>query len=85
MRLVIHGDRRLGIVVAMVVMVGVDGEAVDKVEQCRRLATGFTTRDDPAVATLVALATEFEVKVVEAAIREADVVMTHNHGSGSIP
>jgi hypothetical protein len=72
------------VVVAMVVMVGVDGEAVDKVEQCRRLA-GFTTRGDPAVATLVALASEFEVKAIEAAIRQTDVMMTHNHGSGLIP
>jgi hypothetical protein len=72
------------VVVAMVVIVGVDGEAVDNVEPCRRLA-GFTTRDDPAVATLVALASEFEVKAIEAAIRQTDVMMTHNHGSGLIP
>ena len=37
---------------------------------CRHLAAAITARDDPAVASFVALAVEFEAKASESALRE---------------
>ena len=35
-----------------------------KAAQCRRLADGIVNKNDPAVASLLALAVEFEAKAV---------------------
>jgi hypothetical protein len=43
-----------------------------KAEQCRRLAASITARNDPAVASLLALSAEFEAKAVERAMRESE-------------
>jgi hypothetical protein len=43
-----------------------------KAEQCRRLAATITACDDPAVALLLALSAEFEVKAVERAMRQSE-------------
>ena len=42
-----------------------------KAEQCRRLANGLFDQDDPAVASLLALAVEFEAKAVALTAEEA--------------
>jgi hypothetical protein len=42
-----------------------------KAEQCRRLANGLVYQNDPAVASLLALAVEFEAKAVAFTAEEA--------------
>ena len=42
-----------------------------KAEQCHRLASGLFKQDDPAVASLLALAVEFEAKAVALTAKEA--------------
>jgi hypothetical protein len=42
-----------------------------KAEQCRRLAAGLFNQHDPAVASLLALAVEFEAKAVALTAEEA--------------
>jgi hypothetical protein len=42
-----------------------------KAEQCRRLASGLHNQRDPAVASLLALAVEFESKAVALTAEEA--------------
>ena len=46
------------------------GYFLGKAEQCRRLAKEILAKDNPAIATLLAMAAEFEVKAVAAATRE---------------
>jgi hypothetical protein len=48
-----------------------------KAEQCRRLAATITARDDPAIATFLALAAEFETKACEIT-RETDAIAAHH-------
>jgi hypothetical protein len=43
---------------------------LNKADQCRRLAAAITARDDPAVASLLALSAEFEAKARESALHE---------------
>jgi len=43
---------------------------LNKAQQCRRLAAVITVRDDPAIASLLALAAEFEAKASKRALRE---------------
>jgi hypothetical protein len=42
-----------------------------KAEQCRQLASGLFNQHDPAVASLLALAVEFEAKAVVLTAEEA--------------
>ena len=42
-----------------------------KAAQCRRLAQGIVRQDDPAVASLLALAVEFEAKAVALTAEDA--------------
>jgi hypothetical protein len=42
-----------------------------KAEQCRRLASGLFNQQDPAIASLLALAVEFEAKAVALTSEEA--------------
>ena len=43
---------------------------LNEAEECRHLAAAITARDDPAVASFLALAAEFEAKASESALRE---------------
>ena len=42
-----------------------------KAEQCRRLAEGVVNPHDPAIASLLAMAVEFEAKAVALAAEDA--------------
>jgi hypothetical protein len=49
----------------------------DKAARCRRLAAAITARDDPAIASLLALAADFEASAIERAVRETDAMPEH--------
>ena len=57
----------------------------DKAEQCRRLAASIVSHNDPSIATLHALAAEFERKAIEAATRENDDMTTRHPLPSSTP
>lgn len=50
----------------------------DKAEHCRGLAAAIIARDDPAIASLLALAAEFEAKAIEHATHETDAMKDHH-------
>ena len=48
-----------------------------KAEQCRRLAATIVPGADPAIASLVALAREFDARAMAAARCETEAMMAH--------
>ena len=52
-----------------------------KSEQCRRLAKEILGRNNPAIATLLAMAAAFEAKAIEIAIQESNAFF-HNDRRG---
>jgi hypothetical protein len=53
-----------------------------KAAQCRRLADGIINRDDPAIANLMTLAVEFEVRAVALAAEQAAEMQIEQTTSG---
>jgi hypothetical protein len=58
---------------------------LNKAERCRRLAAAITARNDSAIATLLALAAEFEAQAIDAAIREGEAMAAHHPPPGGVP